>query len=117
MGDVIRLAQVCLVAGDGDSDRPPFYVYGQDGEMRGISANSLYEYTLSSVGSGGLYIQRADQKVEGFLLNRGPGPVQISYWLVRDWTRVGPRYDYLQPGQFREVVAGPGVAWKVSAVF
>ena len=49
-----------------------------------------------------------------FVLNCGPGPVHVTYRTGED-DFVGPTTDYLLPGQFREIGAGPGVEWMLEA--
>ena len=47
----------------------------------------------------------------GYVISQGPGTIRLRYeW---DGAAVGPRTDYLLPGQCKELGIGKGVAWRL----
>ena len=78
-------------------------------------------------GDGDLVIERRDSDATGFILNTGIRQVSLEYWLRKAGPGatlgsvetivkpVGPSTDTIPMGTFREIGAGPGVEWHVTA--
>ena len=60
----------------------------------------------------------------GWIINLGPKTVHLEYWARvgqpdapdGGWKGVGPLYDFVAPGQCKEIGIGPNVRWSVSEV-
>ena len=88
-------------------------------DYEGLNAwRSSGKFHCTGIGkSNYLHIRRGSSApTTGFVLNCGPGTVHVRYFKADEDMFVGPSTDYLLPGQFREIGAGPGVEWVLTAV-
>ena len=89
-------------------------LYRNDGERiwQGLKDQREFFTPLTE----GVQIKRGSGDGNAYLMNCGPRVLFVSYWKFGDGgelEQVGPRYDCLHAGQFREVGAGPGIVWHV----
>lgn len=90
---------------------------GKEGARHTLQLGRTINDYVFDLADGDLYIKRIDEEATGFVLNTGIRNLSCEYFLGdRDEpTYVGPSTDTIPMGTFKEIGAGPGVTWKVTA--
>ena len=115
-------------------EKPPLVYREAGGKFKWLEIRRQHEFFA---GHEGIHIQRLDRDANCYLMNCGPVVLHITYASIIDsfgnrvtvvadqetphtadyLQQVGPRWDFLMPGQFREIGAGPGVIWEIKPLF
>ena len=84
-----------------------------------VSLGQIQPSYTFDFGKGDLVIERTEggEDVVGLICNTGIRQISLEYELMSGTTKakmVGPSSDNIPMGQFREIGAGPNVAWHVT---